>query len=111
MGIAMSRRWALLSAEGLAPVTGHMGVYQLGDAAGEVLYIGYAGGRSLHGLRGELLRWQATPGRHTHYRIEVNTAYLTRWLELLMEHRARVGALPVNNPTEDNNRLGRLSPG
>ena len=111
MGIAMSKRWTALSAEGLAPVAGHMGVYQLADAAGGVLYIGYAGGRSLHGLRGELLRWQATPGAHTHYRVEVNTAYLTRWMELLMEHRARLGSLPVGNPPEDAARLGRLSPG
>ena len=107
----MSKRWAALTADGLAPVAGHMGVYQLADAAGQVRYIGYAGGRSLHGLRGELLRWLAAPGACTQYRVEVNTAYLTRWLELLMEHRARTGVLPADNPAEDGLRLGRLSPG
>ena len=33
-----------------------MGVYQLADADGEVIFMSYAGGRSLGGLRGEITR-------------------------------------------------------
>ena len=106
----MTKPWQALPLVGLERVGGHMGVYQLGNAQGDVLYIGYAGGRSLHGLRGELLRWQNAPGSVTHYRLEVNTAYLTRWLELLMVYRARNRTLPPLNPAADAARLGRLSP-
>jgi len=46
-------------------------------------------------------------GRKVRY--EVNTAYLTRYQELLMTHRADHGALPPGN-AEEKLRLGRLSP-
>ncbi len=109
MGVECTRPWRPLTDAGLARVAGHMGVYQIADDAGRLLYVGYAGGRSLHGLRGELLRWQARPQGATQYRLEITTAYLTRWLELLMAHRARHGGLPPNNPDSDARRLGRLS--
>lgn len=125
MGIAMSKPWQPLTLAGIERVAGHMGVYQLAGDDGAVHYIGCAGARSLHGLRGELLRWlgpsqgggRASPEGDagasvalSQYRIEITTAYTTRWLELLMEHVARHGVLPPGNPSTDARRLGRLSP-
>ncbi len=110
MSIAMTKVWQPLTLGGIAPVAGHMGVYQLADAQGTQRYIGFAGARSLHGMRGELQRWLDAPGANTHYRIEITTAYTTRWLELLMVHVARHGRLPPENPETDARRLGRLSP-
>jgi hypothetical protein len=110
LSIAMTKPWQPLTPQGMARVAGHMGVYQLADAHGAVQYIGQADGRSLHGLRGELLRWLDAPGAITQYRIEITTAYTTRWLELLMAHVARHGRLPPSNPDTDARRLGRLSP-
>ena len=41
---------------------GNLGVYQLADAAQQILFIGYAGGKSLFGLKGEILAaFQAHP--------------------------------------------------
>ena len=110
MSIAMTKPWQPLTLQRMARVAGHMGVYQLADARGTVQYIGQAGARSLHGLRGELLGWLDAPGVNTQYRIEITTAYTTRWLELLLEHGARHGRLPPANPETDARRLGRLSP-
>jgi hypothetical protein len=85
-----------------------MGVFQLADDAGSVIYVGFAGGRSRFGLRGEI-RSAADRLDACQYRYEVTTAYLTRYQELLMAHRAVTGELPVGN--EPMPRLGRLSPG
>ncbi|MEZ5559135.1 MAG: hypothetical protein R3E86_11435 [Pseudomonadales bacterium] len=87
---------------------GHMGVFELADAAGTTLLIGYAGGRSLFGLRGEVARALSENPQARSFRIEVTTAYLTRYQELLMWHQARYGALPGGNPPVPG--LGRLHP-
>jgi len=88
-------------------------VYQLGDAAGEVLYIGYAGGRELFGLRSALERHRdlaptgGTAGV-TLFRYEVNMQYQSRYRELLMLHVADNGALPVGNLNDHPAHLGRI---
>ncbi len=42
----MNSRWRKLNASEVAAVGGYLGVYEVRDAGGEVLRIGYAGGRS-----------------------------------------------------------------
>jgi len=86
-----------------------MGVYELADATGAVLRIGYAGGRSRFGLRGEIAAAASALAGARAFRYEVTTAYLTRYQELLMLHQADHGRLPPHNPPEPG--LGRLSPG
>jgi hypothetical protein len=93
----------------LQALPGHMGVYELANEAGEVIFVGYAGGRSRFGLRGEIQAAVVRFGGAGCFRYEVTTAYLTRYQELLMAHRARTGALPSGNA--DVTGLGRLSPG
>jgi hypothetical protein len=82
-----------------------MGVFQLGDDAGAVLYIGFAGGKSLFGLRGELEKRLGTAPR---FRYEVNNQYQTRWRELLMLHQAAHGGVPELNLREPLPKLGQL---
>ena len=106
MGVWLDKPWRALDA--LPSLPGHMGVFELADDHGTVIYVGYAGGRSRFGLRGEI---QAAADRFrgaTRFRYEVTTAYLTRYQELLMAHRARAGALPRGN--SEVHGLGRLSP-
>lgn len=111
MAVRMNKRWWPLSDAGIARLAGHMGVYQLGDADGKVLYIGVASGRSRFGLRGELEPLiAAPPAGAVQYRCEVTTTYLTRWQELLMVHVADFGGVPVHNSARDAAGLGRLSP-
>ena len=111
MAVRMTKPWQPLSASGIAVLAGHMGVYELANAAGEVLLIGCADARSRFGLRGELVRLVASPPTGAaQYRVEITTAYLTRWQELMMVHAADHGTLPPLNPAADAARLGRLSP-
>jgi hypothetical protein len=102
------------AAREIPPVTG---VYELGDEEGNVLYIGYAGGREPFGIRGRIERHfsreegNAVVGeRARRYRYEVNAQYLTRHIELLTRHRDEHGRLPEGNeaPGEVVPRLGRF---
>ena len=72
-------------------------------------FIGCADARSLFGLRGELTA-QMEAGEHQAFRLEVTTAYTTRYRELLMLHYADHGEYPSANNPDELPRLGRLSP-
>src|SRR5438874_2532414 len=105
--VRLTKPWQPLTSENVAAVGGVMGVYQLADHDGDVVRIGYAGGRSLFGLAGELESFIGTGPAF--FRVEVTTAYVTRYTELLMVHRHDHGRLPAGND-DDTRRLGRLRP-
>lgn len=105
----MQGAWRKLERGEVDTVRGQLGVYQLADGDDEVTLIGYAGGRSRFGLRGELDAHLAR-GETGSFRIEATSAYLSRYRELLMVHFADHGDLPPGN-AEDPARIGRLSPG
>ena len=108
--VRLDKPWRPLDAATVADLRGELGVYQLADDAGRLLRIGYAGGRSLFGLRGELGAALAA-GEAARFRVEVTAQYLSRYEELLMVHKADFGALPAGNGADARRRLGRLSPG
>ena len=111
MAIRLEKPWIELTPEAVKALPGQLGVYQLADAEGRVVYIGFAGGRSLFGLRSELERaLRERPGGAARFRTEVNQQYTSRHLELLMLHVADYGSLPVVNAADPPVRLGRLSP-
>jgi hypothetical protein len=110
MGVRLDKPWRDLTAATVAALAGELGVYQLGDAQGRILRIGYAGGRTLFGLRSELEAALAA-GEAAKFRTEVNAQYLSRYEELLMAHKADFGELPAGNAADARRRLGRLSPG
>ena len=111
MAVRMEKPWIDLTPEAAKALPGQLGVYQLADAEGRVVYIGFAGGRSLFGLRSELERALADrPAGAVLFRTEVNQQYTSRHLELLMLHVADHGSLPVVNQADPPPRLGRLSP-
>ena len=111
-GVRMTGPWLPLDSEHVEQLGGHMGVYELAAADGKVVRIGFAGGRSVFGLRGELRRALRADGDQAaaSFRFEITTAYLSRYRELLMVHAADHGAIPVGN-TGAELQLGRLSPG
>lgn len=110
MGVRLEKPWKDLTPANVAALAGELGVYQLGDAEGRVIRIGYAGGRTLFGLRSEL-EAALKAGTAAKFRTEVNAQYMSRYEELLMVHKADHGALPPGNTAPADHRLGRLSPG
>ncbi|MBM3226382.1 MAG: hypothetical protein FJZ47_21675 [Candidatus Tectomicrobia bacterium] len=109
MAVRLDKPWIPLQAAQVAHLPGHLGVYQLADSTGEIVYIGVAGGRSAFGLKGALQEaLQAPPAAATQFRYEVNMAYHTRHLELLQAYHYDHGRLPVGNLDIDASTLGRL---
>lgn len=107
MQLRMDKPWLALTAGTAKKLPGQLGVYQLADEAGTVRYIGYAGGKSLFGLRSEVGKHVGREGLG-HFRYEVNQQYLTRWQELLMLHAADHGDVPELNTNDRPAKLGRL---
>jgi hypothetical protein len=110
MGVRLEKPWRDLTAANVATLAGELGVYQLADDDGRILRIGYAGGRTLFGMRSELEAALAT-AEAAKFRTEVNAQYLSRYEELLMVHKADFGQLPAGNAADTRRRIGRLSPG
>lgn len=109
MAVRLEKPWIPLHEEHVASVAGHLGVYQLADSSGAIVYIGVAGGRSAFGLKGALRQaLQAPPAGARQFRYEVTMAYHTRYLELLQAYRYDHGRLPVANLDVDASSLGRL---
>lgn len=108
-GLGLRGPWQTLTTDAAHELPGCLGVYEIADPDGTVLRIGYAGGRSLFGLRGEIAAAASEPrDREVVFRVEQNMQYLTRWRELLMIHRATHGGLPSENSPEDADGLGYL---
>lgn len=105
--LRLDKPWIALTTDAVRRLPGQLGVYELADERMEVVYVGYAGGRSLFGLRGEIERHLGDQGKRF-FRVEVNQQYQTRWRELLMLHRAENGDVPALNRLEPLPRLGRL---
>jgi hypothetical protein len=107
--LRLDKPWRPLTAEDAARLPGQLGVYQIADSAGVILYIGQAGARSPFGLRSEIQREFHERGTDHQFRVEVNMQYRSRWFELLMVYKADHGSLPRDN-AKNPPPLGRLSP-
>jgi hypothetical protein len=106
MALRMTKPFQPLTEEAVRRLPGQLGVFELAADDGEVRRIGYAGARQPFGVRSAL---EPFVGRYPAFRWECTTAYLTRWQELLMVHKAsHDGALPPDNP-ESPGQFGRLS--
>ena len=113
MQLRLTKPWRDLAAVSSRELPGQLGVYQLANAAGEVVYIGYAGGRELFGLRSALERHRdlaaaGVANGAVLFRYEVNMQYQSRYRELLMLHKADNGALPIGNLDDHPVHLGRI---
>jgi hypothetical protein len=115
VGIRLTKDWHDLADLDPATVPGQLGVFQLGSDDGTVVYIGYAGGNQLFGLRSavpEAVEAVVSAGleRPSRFRYELTHGYLTRWEELMMLHVHDTGGPPAGNGALDVPK-GRLSPG
>lgn len=111
MAVRLSKTWTPFDSAHVQAITGHLGVYQLGNAHGDIVYIGVAGGRSRFGLKGELASKLADNiADVTCFRIEINMSYRTRHLELLQAFVHDYDRLPIANTDINIASLGRLRP-
>ncbi|MGE0699865.1 MAG: hypothetical protein AB7O57_12285 [Hyphomicrobiaceae bacterium] len=111
MAIRMTKAWVPLTPEIVKKLPGQLGVFQLADAKGDVVFIGFAGGRSLFGVRSEIEKAMADPSiSASQFRVEINQQYTTRYQELLMLHVHDHGSVPTGNVGKPLPTLGRLSP-
>jgi hypothetical protein len=108
MTIRLNKPGIPLDASALESLPGQLGVFEFADASGEVIFIGRADARSLFGLRSEIAKHAKAVADARAYRLEITTAYHTRYLELLMVYHADHARLPAHN--EPMPSLGRLSP-
>ena len=100
----LNKPWTVYQPGSDRHLPGNLGVYEIGDAGGTVLYIGYAGGRTRFGLRERIPAHfsdrETNPvlrGRAHAYRYEVNQMYLTRWIDLHGRHKDEHGRVPEGN--------------
>ena len=113
MAVRLTKPW-IERTQVLQRLHGNLGVFQLADFAERVLFIGFAGGNSAFGLKGEVAKALQLHPSVDLVRYEVTTMYHTRYRELLMTHVADHGALPPLNADPEfsigNVTLGRISP-
>lgn len=110
MSVRMKKAWLELTLDNVAALGGELGVYELANEQEQILRIGFAGGRSLFGLRSELSKaLEEYCGSRTFFRVEVHCQYMSRYEELLMVHLADHEALPLGNASEQMRKIGRLS--
>lgn len=106
MSIRLDKKWVSKD-EAMLSLRGNLGVYQLADASQQILFIGYAGGKSLFGLKGEILDAFQAHSTAVWARWEVTSAYMSRYKELLMVHLYDHDGLPPKNNAIP---LGKLRP-
>ncbi|MGI9611497.1 MAG: DUF7508 domain-containing protein [Acidimicrobiales bacterium] len=111
MSLRLDKQWIDLDGLHAEEMPAQLGVFEVGDENGDVIYIGYAGGNKIFGLRtaiteelerlgstARMIRWELTQG------------YLSRWEELMMVHRFDNGSPPPKSHPHAIPR-GRLTPG
>ena len=112
MSIRLDKPWTEFSKQSVSLLTGHLGIYQLGNARGEIIYIGVANARSRFGLRGELEKWLKTHDIGiSFFRVEVTMAYKTRHVELLQIFLHDFKRMPLANKNMNVASWGRLNAG
>ncbi len=108
-GVRLGKPWRDLDDAAVAALPGQLGVFQIGDAEGVVLELGFAGGRSRFGLRSAIAETAAKHERAARFRYEVTMQYWSRFEELLAVHLADHGELPVGNADRGDRRIGRIA--
>lgn len=75
----------------MAEIPVAVGVFEIADADGNSLALGFAGGHSTFGLRSEIPKKAAEFSGPLSYRIELTMAYQSRLKEILLLGQGREG--------------------
>jgi hypothetical protein len=110
--VRIDKPWIVLDESNLKSIASHLGVYQLANVSNQIVYIGVADATTRFGLKGELENFLKKPRfGATRFRLEINMAYRTRYLELLQVFYFDYKRLPIGNDGLDAGSLGTLRPG
>ena len=107
-GVRLAKPWLDLDEAAIAALPGQLGVYEIADAKGGTLELGFAGGRSRFGLRSTIAEAAAKHEAAARFRYEVTMQYWSRFEELLAVYLADHGELPPGNADRGKQRVGRL---
>jgi hypothetical protein len=109
----MTKPWLDATPDVLAEIPVGTGVYEIREAAGDVIDIGYAGSKEPFGLRSALQRLvDGLDSDVLQLRYELHVQYHSRYLELVLSHRARhEGSAPESVAHRAPGVHGRLPPG
>lgn len=118
--MVLNKPWTEASAATLGHLPGALGVFEVRNSAGEISFIGFAGGRTRYGLRSAITdsidQLRAAGDRPDGFRYEVNQMYLTRYVEVLEKYIESAGDIPPGNKAEGvyipnviHHKLGRVS--
>ena len=108
-GVRLAKPWRDLDDAAIAALPGQLGVFEIGDAEGAVLELGFAGGNSRFGLRSAIAETAAKHERAARFRYEVTMQYWSRFEELLAVYLADHGELPAGNADRGDRRVGRIA--
>ena len=112
MPVRIDKPWIQLDESSLKSIAAHLGVYQLANDSNQIVFIGVANATTRFGLKGELESFLKKPNfGASRFRVEINMAYRTRYLELLQVFYFDHKRLPVGNIGLDPSSLGNLRPG
>jgi hypothetical protein len=118
--MVLNKPWTEASDDTLGHLPGALGVFELRSSAGEISFIGFAGGRTRYGLRSAITdsmnQLRAAGDTPDAFRYEVNQMYLTRYVEVLEKYIRAAGDIPPGNKAEGvyipnviHHKLGRVS--
>ena len=104
----IQRGWESYDPAKYREYSGSYGLYELADENYDVIYVGYAGGHAIYGLRGKIAdhfspneRNPVIRERARYFRYEVNNMYLSRLVEVLGRYQEQRGKLPDGNLASD----------
>ena len=104
----IQRGWESYDPAKYREYSGSYGLYELADENYDVIYVGYAGGHAIYGLRGKIAdhfspneRNPVIRERARYFRYEVNNMYLSRLVEVLGRYQEQRGKLPDGNVASD----------
>ena len=104
----IQRDWESYDPAKYREYSGSYGLYELADENYDVIYVGYAGGHAIYGLRGKIAdhfspneRNPVIRERARYFRYEVNNMYLSRLVEVLGRYQEQRGKLPDGNVASD----------
>lgn len=109
----MTAEWQPATSARLEEAMVGTGVYELRDPTGEVVDIGFAGGREIFGLRSALGRALAgNLDAGWSFRCEPHVQYMSRYVELVLDFKFRHGGnLPARAQLRGIEISGRIDPG